>query len=195
MLSWRAATGWPSTSARISTPAPYSASHGARMKTARIGPPSMPGDVEVVLEGADLAAERVALAERVHQPRCSRSSMIIPAHVPSTGLPAGDERAQRFARGPRARCRASSSSTRRRASRARRALRGPPGTRTSRTSAPRPRSILRVRLEVALEREDADRSATSPGWRAADPLRACASRASASPCRGPPRRARRAPGP
>src|SRR5262249_39179524 len=31
MLSWRAATGWPSTDARISTASPYSASQGARM--------------------------------------------------------------------------------------------------------------------------------------------------------------------
>ena len=66
MLSWRAATGWPSTSARTSTPSPCSAIHGARMNTARTGAPSMPGDVEVGLEGADLAAERVAPAQRVH---------------------------------------------------------------------------------------------------------------------------------
>ena len=43
MLSWRAATGWPSTEARISTPSPASAIHGARMNTARTGGPSMPG--------------------------------------------------------------------------------------------------------------------------------------------------------
>src|SRR3954466_2377335 len=42
MFSWRAATGCPSTAARTSTASPYSASHGARMKTARTAPP-MPG--------------------------------------------------------------------------------------------------------------------------------------------------------
>ena len=57
---------------------------------------AIPGDLEVGLEGADLAAERVALGGVVRQPRCSRSSMIIPAQVPSTGVPARDELAQRL---------------------------------------------------------------------------------------------------
>ena len=55
----RASTGWPSTSASTSTSGPASSSHGARMKTARSG--SLPSpDVEVGLEAAHLAAERVA---------------------------------------------------------------------------------------------------------------------------------------
>src|SRR3954466_10228451 len=42
MFSWRAATGCPSTAASTSTASPCSAIHGARMNTARTGPPSMP---------------------------------------------------------------------------------------------------------------------------------------------------------
>ena len=59
-------------------------------------------------------------------------------------------------------------------------------------SAPSSRSSLRVRLEVALQREDADQrrhASTSPGWRGAAAPRACASRARPSPCRGPRTRA------
>ena len=91
------------------------------------------------------------------RPRCSRSSMISPAQVPSTGAPRA--RARAAARpGPRARCRASSWSTRRRGSRARRARRGRPGMRTSATSraelaraparAPRSRPGERARRSV-----------------------------------------------
>ena len=68
MFSWRAATTWPSTSASTSTASPCSSIHGARMNTARTGSPSMPGDLEVGLEGADLAAERVAPARVVGEP-------------------------------------------------------------------------------------------------------------------------------
>ena len=76
---------------------PCSSIHGARMKTARTGSPSMPGDLEVGLERADLAPERVAPAACSRRaPRCSRSSMIIPAQVPSTGVPRADQLAQRL---------------------------------------------------------------------------------------------------
>ena len=43
MLSWRAATMCPSTSASTSTASPCSSIQGARMKTARTGSPSIPG--------------------------------------------------------------------------------------------------------------------------------------------------------
>ena len=103
-------------------------------------------------------------------------------------------------RAPRARCRASSSSTRRRASRARRGPSRSAGVRTSRdvgaerraarARAPRSRPGGRARRRAACPERP-----TSRGWRAAGPRRACASRATASPCRGPRRRWRRAPGP
>src|SRR3954470_15980659 len=86
MLSWRAATGWSSTEARISTPSPYSASQGARMNTARTLP-SIPGisrssSKDRIWRPNALRSHSVSIS-----PRCSRSSMIIPAQVPSTGLP------------------------------------------------------------------------------------------------------------
>ena len=59
---------WPSTDARISTPSPCAAIHGARMKTARSGGPSSPAIVEVGLERAHLAPERVAPRLDVHDP-------------------------------------------------------------------------------------------------------------------------------
>ncbi len=141
MLSWRAATGWPSTAARISTASPYSASHGARMKTARTGGPSIPG------MSRSSSNERIwrPNALRLHsvsmQPRCSRSSMIMPAQVPSTGRPL------------RTNSRSGSASPSRLMPSVI-VVDSPPGitspsspsrsagTRTSRTSAPRPRSIL-----------------------------------------------------
>ena len=56
----RASTGWPSTSARTSTPGPASSIHGARMKTARTRLVAV-ADVDVGLEALHLAAERVPL--------------------------------------------------------------------------------------------------------------------------------------
>ena len=53
------AAGPVSTRASTSTPGPASSTHGARMKTACTGS-SRPSSVEVLLEGVDLAAERVA---------------------------------------------------------------------------------------------------------------------------------------
>ena len=67
MLSWRAATGWPSTSARISTPSPCSAIHGARMNTARTGSPSMPG------------ISRSASNERIWRPNALRRHGVVRA--------------------------------------------------------------------------------------------------------------------
>ena len=89
------ATGWPSTAARTSTSVAVSAIHGARMNTActgvavdRRGRPrtSAPG-------GRTRCARRVDVEQRRG---ASRSSMISPAHVPNTGVPARDELAQRL---------------------------------------------------------------------------------------------------
>ena len=102
MLSWRAATGWPSTSARISTRVavlgqPRRADeHGAHRRAVDAG------DVEVLLEGADLAAERVALAERVHAAEVLAVEHDHPGAGAEHRLAGGDERTQRIARGPRA---------------------------------------------------------------------------------------------
>src|SRR4051812_22281436 len=140
MLSWRAATGWPSTEARISTPSPYSASHGARMNTARTAP-SIPGisrssSKERIWRPNALRSQSVSM-----QPRCARSSMIMPAHVPSTGRPEPTKSR-------------SGSPSPSRAIPSVIVVDSPPGitspsrpsrsagTRTSRTSAPRSRSIL-----------------------------------------------------
>ena len=66
MLSWRAATGWPSTEARISTPDAVLGQPRRADEDGAHRRPVDPGDLEVLLEGADLAAERVAPAQRVH---------------------------------------------------------------------------------------------------------------------------------
>ena len=60
MLSCRAATTWPSTSARTSTSSPCSSIQGARMNTARTGPPSTPG------------MSRSASKERIWRPKALR---------------------------------------------------------------------------------------------------------------------------
>ena len=155
MLSWRAATGCPSTEARISTASPYSASHGARMKTARTGGPSMPGisrssSNERIWRPNALRSHSVSIS-----PRCSRSSMIIPAHVPSTGAP------------ERTNARSGSASPSRSMPSVI-VVDSPPGmtspsspsrsagTRTSRTSAPSVAQHLGMGFEVALKGEDAD---------------------------------------
>ena len=96
-LPSRAATGWPSTSARISTPGPCSAIHGARMNTARTGPPSRS------------AKSRSASKERTWRPKALRSArdvhdaeMLAVDHDqararPEHRRPGGGERAQRVA--------------------------------------------------------------------------------------------------
>ena len=58
---WRAAIGWPSTSAEDLTPGPCSAIQGARMKIARSGRAIHARDLHLGLEAADLAPEGVAL--------------------------------------------------------------------------------------------------------------------------------------
>ena len=58
MRPCRASTGWPSTSASTSTSGPASSIHGARMKT-RAQRLAAVADVEIGLEAAHLAAERV----------------------------------------------------------------------------------------------------------------------------------------
>ena len=63
--------------ATTSTSAPTFSTHGARMNTAWNGAESKPADVEVGLEGVDLAAERVAAHHDVE---------------PAEGLLAGDRR-------------------------------------------------------------------------------------------------------
>ena len=138
-------------------------------------------DVEVLLEGADLAPERVALAQRVH------AAEVLAVEHDHPGARA-EHRARRSARtrgadrrAPRARCRASSSSTRRPASPARRAPRGrrARGPRAPRRRGPATSSrVLRSRPGGRGRRSPA----YQPGWRAAALLRACATRATASPC-------------
>ena len=54
-------------SARISTPGPCRAIHGALMKIARSGAAGETGDVDVCLEARDLPPEGVALGGHVHQ--------------------------------------------------------------------------------------------------------------------------------
>ena len=189
---WRTATGWPSTAASTSTSSPHTSTHGARMKTARTGGPAMPG----IRRSA--SKERIwrPKALRRHSmsitPRCLRSSMIMPAQVPNTGAPEW------------ANSRSGSASPSRsipsvivvdsppgitRPSRSSRSA----GTRTSRTSAPRSRS-MRLCASKSPWSARTPTSTTSLCWRGAVLRRACASRASSSRCRAPRRRGRRGPG-
>ena len=143
-------------------------STGARMNTARTGGPSIPGirrsaSKERIWRPKALRSQRQSAI-----PRWSRSSMIIPAHVPRIGRP---NRRAAARRGPRARCRASSSSTRRRGSRGRRGPPGPCGVRTSPASAPSSRSMRTCAAKSPCRASTPTRiGTTSPGWRAADPL-------------------------
>ena len=136
MSPWRAATAWPSTSARISTPRPCSLIQGARMKIAahraavdaprRRGPPRSCG-----------SGDRTRCARRdVHQ----REVLAVEHDQPGAGAEYGVPRRRRARAAappaPRARSPASSSSTRRPESRARRCPRGRAARRTSRVCAP-----------------------------------------------------------
>ena len=80
----RASTGWPSTSASTSTSGPASSIHGARMKTARSGSPRprRRGRSRTTRPGG---RRRCGARVTSTRPRWSRSSTIIPAHVPKTG--------------------------------------------------------------------------------------------------------------
>ena len=149
------------------TPSPTSSTHGARMKTACIGPPATPVDVDVGLEGVDLPAEGVAPHRHVdpaegllvRRPSRTRSaSRIIPAHEPYAGSPARSaaRAAARAGRRPGPAC--PSSSTRRPGRTSRRRRRAPrPGgpagpSRRARSSA------AQVLADVTLQREHTDRS-------------------------------------
>src|SRR5215211_3436699 len=79
------ATGWPPTSASTSTPSPASSTHGARMNTARRVCPSSSRSASKLATWRPKALRRALTSS---SPRCSRSSMISPAQVPSTGRPA-----------------------------------------------------------------------------------------------------------
>ena len=149
------ATGWPSTLARISTPSPCSSIHGARMKTARTGSPSRSGKRSSSSKECTWRPKALRRATMSMIPRCSRSSMMSPAHVPNIGTPEAASSRSGSARPSRSipsvivvdspPGRTSPSSPSRSA-----------GTRTSRTSAPSERRTSRVRGEPALEGEDAD---------------------------------------
>src|SRR6266540_1242656 len=91
MLSWRTATGCPSTSASTSTSSPCSSTQGARMNTARSGPPASPSTSSSV---SKLATWRPNALRRAVAPS---SASILPcaskspwrARTPTTmGLPA-----------------------------------------------------------------------------------------------------------
>ena len=93
MLPWRTATGWPSTSASTSTSAPTRSTQGARMKTAWSGPSGQASSASKEASWRPNALRRTVTSSR---PRCSESSMISPAQVPSTGRPERAKRAQRL---------------------------------------------------------------------------------------------------
>ena len=157
MLSWRAATGWPSTEARISTAVAVSAIQGARMKTARTGG---------AVDAGDLAG-RPRTSGSGGRTRCARQRVVGQPEV----LAVEHDHPRAGAEHRRAARATSSRSGSARPSRAMPSVivvDSPPGitspsspsrsaaTRTSRTSAPSSRSSARVRLEVALQREHAD---------------------------------------
>ena len=66
------------------------------MKTARTGPPSMPGNSRSSSKECSWRPKALRSATMSMSPRCSRSSMISPAQVPKIGLPGGVEGAQRL---------------------------------------------------------------------------------------------------
>ena len=71
------------------------------MKTARTAPVD-PGDLEVLLEGADLAAERVAHAQRVHAAEVLAVEHDHPGAGAQDGLAGLHERPAAGPRAPRA---------------------------------------------------------------------------------------------
>ena len=151
------------------------------------------GDPQVGLEGADLAAERVAPALDVHHAEVRAVEHDHPRAGPEHRRAASGPARAAARRAPRARRPASSSSTRRRGSPARRGPSRSAGTRTSRTSAPRSRSTRPCASKSPWSARTPT-STTSLGWRGAAARRACGSRATSSRRPGPPTRARRAPG-
>ncbi len=157
---------------------------GARMKTACTARPSSSRSVSKECVWRPNALRRQVMSIR---PRWARSSMIIPAHVPSTGRPL---RANSRS-GPASPSRSMPSVI---------VVDSPPGmtsasspsrsagTRTSRTSSPSPRRIAAWAAKPPWRAS----VPTNRGRRAARTRRACASRATASAGRGPPTPARRA---
>ncbi|GBD46519.1 hypothetical protein HRbin41_01347 [bacterium HR41] len=85
---WRTATGWPLTLASTSTPVPTSSTHGARMNTARRGPPASPRTGSSHSKDATWRPKALRRQRMSRTPRWSRSSTIIPAQVARQGSPA-----------------------------------------------------------------------------------------------------------
>ena len=122
-------------------PAPCSAIHGARMKIAAQRACRRARALEVGLEAADLAPERVALGADVHHAEVLAVEHDQPG-ARAEHRHARARRARAAARpAPRARSRASSWSTPRRGSRARRGRRGRPARAPRARRAPSPASI------------------------------------------------------
>ena len=126
------------------------------MKTARSGSSPSPSTSRSASKLCSWRPKALRAAVASIRPRWSRSQTIIPAQVPRIGRPARVVGADRRLQARRARSPSRSSCSRRRGSPARRGPRGRPGVRTSRASAPSCAQHPRVRLEVALDREDAD---------------------------------------
>ncbi len=80
--------GMPSTSASTDTSGPCSAIQGARMKIACTGPPSTPSTSKSASNECSWRPNALRCASTSRIPRCSRSSMIMPAQVPRIGVPA-----------------------------------------------------------------------------------------------------------
>ena len=126
------------------------------MNTARTGPPSMPGNCEVLLEGVQLAAEGVALGDDVHQPE------VLAVEHDQPGAGAEDRAARRVERAQRlgeALAGDAERHRRRLAAGHARARRGPSrsaGRADLADVGAERRQDARVRAEAALQREDAD---------------------------------------
>ena len=178
--------------------------HGARMKIARIGPPSMPATSRsasklLICRPKALRAARMSIDPEVIAVEHDEARRRSRARAGRR-----EERAQRLPQAPRARCRASSWSTRRPGSTSPSSPSRSAGTRTSRTLAPRraqrraraPRSPPAARARRSAVRRQrsgalsarsaahgAQRRATSRAGRAAARPRASSSRGSSWACR------------
>src|SRR4051812_14335530 len=153
MFPWRTATGCPSTSASTSTPSPVSSTQGARMNTARSAssnPVRSRSDSKLLT--CRPKALRSALTSST--PRWSRSSMISPAHVASTGVP------------PAARARSGSPSPSRSMPRVM-VVDSPPGM-TSPSSPSRSFGVRTSRQSAPSDASTAQWASKSP-WRASTP--------------------------
>ena len=198
ILSWRAATGWPSTEARISTASPCSATHGrADEDGADRRPRRRPGISRSASNERTWRPNALRCAGHVHHAEVLAVEHDHPRAGAEHGHAGRDELAQRvgqpLALDPE---------------RHRRRLAAGDDepvepVEVGRARAPRaprrraPRSIRAWASKSPCRASTPTRAAraTSRGWRAAATPRACASRATPSPCRGPRTRARRARGP